>query len=197
MFSFLFISEFHHVFPLARKINQASSAPKRLCRSRTIGLWADNRKSTWLWLELLEDRTLLTTYQWTGLGASGNWTNSANWSPSSAFPNAVGDVAQFVGPITGITSVILNQAITVGEIDFGSATGITITSTSSNVLTLSKGSGTNSVLSLLAANAAATDAISAPIAVTATSPLAATIAGGTLTLSNTGTSPANSIASGS
>ena len=80
-----------------------------------------------IWLEELEDRTLLSTYRWTG-ASSPNWTDPGNWSLLSGagtFPNAVGDIAQFTGTPTSQIAVV-NQAITVGEIDFGTASNITI-----------------------------------------------------------------------
>ena len=31
-------------------------------------------------IEQLEDRTLLTSYQWTGVGTTANWSNPTNWA---------------------------------------------------------------------------------------------------------------------
>src|SRR5947209_6491607 len=76
-----------------------------------------------VWLEQLEDRTLLSTYQWTG-AASANWTDPGNWnlvSGAGSFPNAQGDVAQFIGSYSGPQTVTINAAITVGEVDWGTA----------------------------------------------------------------------------
>src|SRR5436190_2154115 len=74
-------------------------------------------------LEALEARNLLSTFQWTGQGATANWTDVANWSggPAGTFPDVPGDVAQFVGAFAGARTVTVDQAITVGEIDFGTA----------------------------------------------------------------------------
>ena len=79
-------------------------------------------------LEVLEDRTLLSTFQWTG-GSGVNWNDSGNWnlvSGAGTFPNAQGDVAQFTGSYSAAQAVAVNQAITVGEIDFGTAKDVTI-----------------------------------------------------------------------
>src|SRR3954451_19470790 len=70
-----------------------------------------------LWVEPLEDRTLPSTFQSLGTGANNNWANPNNWSPTG-FPNAPGDVAQFTGSYSAAQTVLVNQAITVGEIDF-------------------------------------------------------------------------------
>src|SRR6185295_17647807 len=87
---------------------------------------SDARKSRWLFVEPLEDRTLLSTFQWTGLGADTNWSTPGNWLPATGFPNAVADIAQFTGAYGGAQTVELDRAITVGEIDFGSSANITI-----------------------------------------------------------------------
>src|SRR4051812_41425902 len=77
-----------------------------------------------LWVERLEDRTLPSTFTWTGGGSDALWNNPANWSPAG-FPNAQGDVAQFTGT-PAQNAVTLNQPITLGELDFDSASSITI-----------------------------------------------------------------------
>src|SRR5262249_24374581 len=142
--------------------------------------------------ELLEDRTLLSTFQWTG-ATSSSWNDPSNWG-GTGFPNAQGDVAQFTGTITGATAVTVNQAIPVGEIDFNTGSNSAIGGT--NVLTLDNtGVGPNAVISLPAANTGV-DVIAAPLAVAGATPLQAAISGGTLQLTNTG-APANVIASSS
>ena len=37
---------------------------------------------------------LATDYMWNG-GASGEWTTSANWQPSTGYPNGADDTAAF------------------------------------------------------------------------------------------------------
>src|SRR5580765_5395514 len=158
---------------------------------------SDARKSRWLFVEPLEDRTLLSTFQWTGTAGDGIWSTPNNWSPNTGFPNAVADIAQFTLPYGGPQTMELDRAITVGEIDFGSSADITIGSSTSKVLTLNNTGATSgkAMVSLTAANSG-TDLISAPISVVAATPLAANIAGGTLNLSNT-SATANVIGAGS
>ena len=99
--------------------------------------------------DILEDRTVPATYQWTGTGANANWNNAANWtliSGTGTFPNAVGDVAQFTGAYTADQKATITTAITVGEIDFGGSGytgnfGVTITKTAGS-LTLTNSAGT-------------------------------------------------------
>src|SRR5262249_37392466 len=147
-----------------------------------------------LWIERLEDRTLPSTFNWTGGGADSNWSTGANWnllSGSGSFPNAVGDVAQFTGT-PARTTVTLNQNITVREPDFGTASNITSNGLGANLLTLDNtGNGPNAVINVgaLSFTNTGTDVIAAPLVVVAPvgSPLAATVAGGTLQLTNTST----------
>src|SRR5262245_45737226 len=93
---------------------------------------AENRKSTWLWCEQLEERTLLTTFQWTGgiTGTDNNWNSVLNWNvPGSGtgvgFPSAAGDIAQFIGNVQA-GNIKINANVTVGEIDFNSNSTFTI-----------------------------------------------------------------------
>ena len=98
-------------------------------------------------------------------------------------------MAQFTGSYSAAQTVTVNQAITVGEIDFGTTKNITITSSGSNVLTLDNtGTSGNAVLDVGLTNSnSGIDLISAPISVAAATPLNATISGGTLQLTNTST----------
>lgn len=65
-----------------------------------------------------------TTYTWNDTG-SGSWDVNANWAPSSAFPNGVGDVAIFGNSITAASIVDFSNTspanITIGRIDFDSS----------------------------------------------------------------------------
>ncbi len=58
------------------------------------------KRSLPLWVEMFEDRVLLsgTTLQWTPAGVNTNWNNPTNWTTAGhdAFPLA-GDIAQFTG----------------------------------------------------------------------------------------------------
>src|SRR5579872_1341065 len=91
-----------------------------------------------LWVEPLEDRTLLSTYQWLGTGATTNWNDPTNWTggPAGTFPSVAGDVAQFTGTFATNQTAVVNQAISVGEIDFGTAKNITVSASGGSVLTL-------------------------------------------------------------
>ena len=133
----------------------------------------------YLWLEQLEDRTLLTTYQWVG-GAVGNptsWSTPANWSPNTGFPSLPSDVAQFTGTYTAAqTATIDVPNISVGEIDFGTTQNVTITNSGGNILTLNNGTAA-AILNTLTRNSG-TDTISAPI--TQAGNLNVTFSGGSL-----------------
>src|SRR6476619_345833 len=96
-----------------------------------------------LFVETLEDRTMLSTFQWTGLGADGNWSTAGNWnlvSGSGTTPNAVGDIARFAGT-PAQTTVTVNVPVTVGEIDFNTASNINIVNSGGNVLTFQNSAG--------------------------------------------------------
>src|SRR5262245_10964201 len=139
-----------------------------------------------LLVEPLEDRTLPSTFQWVG-GSSTNWNDAGNWnllSGSGTFPNAPGDVARFNASYSTAQTVTVNQAITVGEIDFGTTRNVTIAASGSNVLTLDNtGTAANAVLDVgQAFTNSGVDVIAAPLVVNVATPLLATITGGTLQL---------------
>src|SRR5581483_2265251 len=140
-------------------------------------------------IEALEDRTLLSTFKWVGAGSDTNWTTAANWSLVSgtgAYPGAAGDIAQFLGTLSKTTAVV-DQPVTVGEIDFNSPSSMTISG--ANALTL-QGAAGGAVIDVASANTG-TQVISAPLM---SSALGASVAGGTLRLANTGAGAgANSI----
>ncbi|HEX5272984.1 MAG TPA: hypothetical protein VFW33_20950, partial [Gemmataceae bacterium] len=165
---------------LSPRNRKAAPASRRTLRSKFY---------RYIDFERLEDRTLPSTFQWIGGGADNNWSTGANWSlvsGSGSFPNAPGDVARFNGSYSGAQSVVVNQAITVGEIDFGTTQNVTIGASGGNVLTLDDtGTGANAVLDVgLTFSNSGVDLISAPVAVAAGTPLAAQITGGTLQLTN-------------
>src|SRR5207302_4837421 len=119
--------------------------------ARTLGRQAGGQRGRFfsqLWVERLEERIAPATYQWVG-GNSLNWGDAGNWTGGNpgGVPNAQGDVAQFTGSYAAAQLVVLNQAITVGEVDFGTAKNITISGTS--VLTLDNtGTGPNAILNV-------------------------------------------------
>ncbi len=153
-------------------------------------------------VEELEDRTLLSSYQWIGGGTGAtatNWNNSANWlfvtgsGTNNLFPQFAGDVAKFTSSTATQTTATVNVPISVGEIDFGSTQNFTITASGGNVLTLDNTAvGANAILNVGTGSFTNTgkDIISAPISENAGTPVLASIGGGTLDLTNTvATSP--------
>ena len=161
----------------------------------------ESAKAQRLQLERLEDRTLLSTFQWTGANTlvDSNWNDPANWNvtagtPTTFYPSVVGDIAQFTGTPAQAT-VTLNQNITVGEIDFGTSSNITIIPNPSvSALTLDNtgiATGTTAKIVALASNTGV-DIINAqlispsPANAGAGNAFSATISGGTLTLNNVG-----------
>jgi autotransporter-associated beta strand protein len=139
-------------------------------------------KKVKLYAEVLEDRVTPTTFVWTGNAGDSNWDSLANWTPTVGFgtypgAGAAGDIVQFTGIPAQIT-VTLDLAIsTLAEIDFGTASNMTLNNTGGNVLPLTGildvgNAFTNTGL----------DNISAPLTGTVTT----TVSGGTLQLSNGG-----------
>ena len=70
--------------------------------------------------------------------ASGNWSNSSNWT--AGVPNAVGAGAVFNVATTAAVTVTLDEPVTLGTLQFGNAgsagVGYTLVGSGSNVLTL-------------------------------------------------------------
>src|SRR5438034_10266783 len=146
---------------LANKTNRSSK--------RALHSASRSRFFRRMWVEQLEDRTLLATFQWIG-GSSVNWNDAGNWtlaSGSGSFPNAQGDIAKFTASYSTAQSITVNQAITVGEIDYGTSRNVTITSTGTNALTLDNtGLGGTAILDVGQTNTnSAVDVLSAPLLV--------------------------------
>ena len=110
------------------------------------------RKSRWLWFEELEERTLLTitTAIWNPVVQVMGvypWSQSGNWlavggGPTNAPANA-GDIAIFQGSISN--NPTLDQAETVGQIVFNTASNVTILpAAGAFTLTLDNTGGTGS-----------------------------------------------------
>ena len=155
------------------------------------------RKSPWLLVEMLEERTLLTTAQWHPTAAVGgvyDWSTGANWVGGIA-PTQPGDIAQFLGTIANPPT--LDRSESVGEIDFNSASNVSILEPSGGNTTLTldnTGFKANAIVNALITNSG-TDTFLVPLANNSNTPLAATISGGTVQLNNTGGS--NSLAADS
>jgi hypothetical protein len=64
-------------------------------------------KRTTLVVEVMEDRTLLSSYDWTGK-INSDWTNPGNWTggPEGTFPKTVADTAKFVFMKTPVPAVV-------------------------------------------------------------------------------------------
>src|SRR5947208_2469497 len=93
---------------------------RTMARSQKRDERARLREKFWRWLQLeqLEDRTLLSTFQWTG-ASSANWSDAGNWTggPAGTFPTLADDVAQFhqTTDYTVPQAVTVDVPITVGE----------------------------------------------------------------------------------
>src|SRR5262249_48653008 len=108
-------------------------------------------------------------------------------SGSGSFPNAIGDVAQFNAGYGAAQTALVNQPITVGEIDFGSSQNITINASGTNTLTLQASSGPSILDVGQTFGNTGVDIINAPVVVAGATGLTATVSGGTLQLTNTAT----------
>lgn len=93
-------------------------------------------------IEILEARIAPATFRWDVNGA-GNWNDQNNWFnettglANNGFPNAVDDVAKFLGVITANATVTIpNVSITVGSLIFDDNNAYTIAATGSGALTL-------------------------------------------------------------
>src|SRR4051794_27367940 len=97
---------------LMRLVREAPRAARAARRPAT-----DPSSFRGLWLEALEDRPLLSTFQWLAGGTSANWSDPTNWNRTAGstgtFPNAAGDIARFTGAFATPQTVTVNQAITV------------------------------------------------------------------------------------
>ena len=59
------------------------------------------------------------TYSWTGGGANGNWTTTANWNPSSGYPGAL---AADVAKITLDADAVLDGSVAFAQLYVGAPT---------------------------------------------------------------------------
>src|SRR5438105_4873685 len=86
-------------------------------------------------LETLEKRLMPATYRWLG-ATSSNWADNTNWfdsyyagpGPVGDYPQVDSDIVRFTGTPASTTATVNAAGITVGEIDFDTASNITINS---------------------------------------------------------------------
>src|SRR5688572_13238046 len=78
------------------------------------------------------------TYTWFPTGGTTDWNLSFNWDPSTAFPNAPGDVANLTSNLISNQTINLQQDITLGTLNLGDADG-------SHLFTIA-GGGVNSLI---------------------------------------------------
>ena len=114
---------------------------------------------------------LATDYMWNG-GASGEWTTSANWQPSTGYPNGADDTAAFTP--SAATAVTIGSAVTVKGISVSGTGALTvtgeaitlgdggITSTSTQAVGISNGLVIATAKAPLAVNGPATLSASTP-----------------------------------
>src|SRR5437016_4707262 len=124
----MFLSSWRKLKHLVRGNNKGLQGQPRRSDSK--------RKSRWLGVEVLEERVVRSTFQWT-LASDGSWSNASNWTKlvntnASTYPQAPGDIAQFNASgsySTAAKTVTVNAAdATAGEIDFGATGNFTINS---------------------------------------------------------------------
>ncbi len=119
-------------------------------------------------------------YTWvpTAAGTTYDWNSAENWTPATAFPNAVDDVANVNINLAGNQTIRLNQQITLGTLNLGDSTstyyGITLNAGTGGSLVFQTTSG--SALLARLANSNATDVINADVLLN--SPLNVSLAAG-------------------
>lgn len=107
------------------------------------------------------------TYTWTKTaGGTFNWSDAANWNPSTNYPNAAGDVAVSTNDV-GNQTIVLNQTgIAVGEIRIGNAADwerTTITTNASSQVLILDNAGAPARLTQNAVNSGTAFQILAPV----------------------------------
>jgi autotransporter-associated beta strand protein len=133
-------------------------------------------------LEVLEERTVPATFNWTQTAAAASWNDVNSWDSGAdgAFPNANVDIANLNTAQTGPQTISLGQAITVNQLNIDNSAGAgnsyTIGGGGTNVLTLA---GTSPQITSTSTNS---NTISSPISLGATTTLSKT-GTGTLSLS--------------
>ncbi|SDT88493.1 PEP-CTERM protein-sorting domain-containing protein [Verrucomicrobium sp. GAS474] len=108
------------------------------------------------------------TYTWTptAAGTAYTWTTAANWG-GTAYPNAIGDVANLTLNLAGSQTITLDAPITLGSLTFNNTTNgsnylFTLAGSATNTLTLQAASG-SALLVSNASRTANTNVVSAPV----------------------------------
>lgn len=107
------------------------------------------------------------TYTWvpTASGTTYDWNNTANWTPSTAFPNAVDDIVNITNNIAGAQTIRLNVPVTVGTLNLGDSTStyyaVTLAAGTAGSLIFQDSSGTATLARTT--NTSAVDVISADV----------------------------------
>jgi autotransporter-associated beta strand protein len=95
------------------------------------------------------------------------WDDAANWSPGTAFPDGIGAVANLNNNIAGTQIIQLNQAITVGTLNFGDSASafspMTLAAGTGGTLTFQVASGNALLARTVTTNPNVTDVISANV----------------------------------
>ncbi len=105
-----------------------------------------------------------TTYTWAGgSGLAKQWTNTANWDPNTAYPNANTDDANLNVALAGATGIDLLTDVTIGNLTMGSSSNAVATEIASagGTLILNDASGNATITS--AGVAGVTNVISAAV----------------------------------
>jgi len=95
------------------------------------------------------------------------WDDPNNWNPDTAFPNGIGAVANLNNNIAGTQTIQLNQAITVGTLNFGDSASafspMTLAAGTGGSLTFQVASGSALLARTITTNPGVTDTISANV----------------------------------
>jgi autotransporter-associated beta strand protein len=89
-----------------------------------------------------------TSYTW-NVNGNGTWDIMANWTPSTAFPNAIDDAATFGSVLTtGSATITLGQNITIGSLTFDNVLNYSIAAGNNLTFSTSGSNGTITVTAL-------------------------------------------------
>ena len=111
-------------------------------------------------------QALITAY-WTNLITSAvqSWQVNANWTNTTAYPSAVGDVVNLTAPIVANQTNVLNQNVTLGCLNLGAANGSSAYTIATNGGALIFDNGTNNGANLIEVATSGGDTISAPVTI--------------------------------